>query len=303
MFNQTQSAVTATAAAVARVRVPYQEPSLRKRVQDTLKYLTRTEVHTYAFSVAANAILSFFPFMLLMLSITERRLHSPGMTNVFFNLLRDYLPTGQEFVIGNLRKMVWTHGGVKVFSLVMLLFTSSGVFLPLEVALNQVWGIPKNRSYLANQIISLLLAFGCGSMAMLSVAATAGNDYLLHSTVGNPDNIVVHMMVLIMEWTIMKIFSVTASILIFFVIFWVLPNGRVPLKPVFISALVTGLLWEASKYLYILLLPWLNFQEAYGPFAISVTIIFWAFLSGLLLLCGAHLSANGHRQVHPSEGL
>lgn len=301
MSNQTQSAAGA-AAAVARVRVAYQDPSLRKRVQDTLKYLTRTEVHTYAFSVAANAILSFFPFMLLMLSITERRLHSQEMTNVFFNLLRDYLPTGQEFVIGNLRKMVWAHEGVKVFSLVMLLFTSSGVFLPLEVALNQVWDIPKNRSYLANQIISLLLAFGCGGLAMLSVAATAGNDYLLHSTLRNPDNIVVHLMVLIMEWTIMKIFSVTASILIFFVIFWVLPNGKVPLKPVFTSALVTGLLWEASKYLYILLLPWLNFQEAYGPFAISVTIIFWAFLSGLLLLGGAHLSANGNRQVHQAEG-
>jgi membrane protein/epoxyqueuosine reductase len=31
----------------------------------------------------------------------------------------------------------------------------------------------------------------------------------------------------------------------------------------------------------------------YGPFSISVTLIFWAFLSGLLLLGGAHLSANG----------
>jgi uncharacterized BrkB/YihY/UPF0761 family membrane protein len=40
-------------------------------------------------------------------------------------------------------------------------------------------------------------------------------------------------------------------------------------------------------------LPWLNFQEVYGPFSISVTLIFWAFLSGLLLLGGAHLSAAG----------
>ena len=42
----------------------------------TTKYLLRTEVHTFAFSVAANAILSFFPFVLLLLTIIRRVLHS-----------------------------------------------------------------------------------------------------------------------------------------------------------------------------------------------------------------------------------
>src|ERR1019366_3904849 len=34
---------------------------LRQHGWSTLRYLTQTEVHTYAFSVAANSILSFFP--------------------------------------------------------------------------------------------------------------------------------------------------------------------------------------------------------------------------------------------------
>ncbi|HEY6307017.1 MAG TPA: YihY/virulence factor BrkB family protein, partial [Candidatus Angelobacter sp.] len=33
----------------------------------TLRYLMEPEVHTFAFSVAANAILSFFPFMVLLM--------------------------------------------------------------------------------------------------------------------------------------------------------------------------------------------------------------------------------------------
>jgi YihY family inner membrane protein len=279
----------AAAAVMARAKEVAEDRTLRARLWDTAKYLTQTQVHTYAFSVAANAILSFFPFLLLMLSLTERKLHSPGMTNVFYSLLRDYLPVGQDFVIGNLRKMVWAHGGIKVFSLVMLLFTSSGVFLPLEVALNEVWGIKKNRSYLHNQIVSLALAFACGALAMLSVAATAGNRYLLAQLFHQADNIVVD----VLAWVIMKVFALIAGILIFFVIYWGLPNGKVPLKPVFTSALVTGVVWEVCKYGYILCLPLLKFQDAYGPFSISVTLIFWAFLSGLLLLGGAHLSANG----------
>jgi uncharacterized BrkB/YihY/UPF0761 family membrane protein len=57
---------------------------------------------------------------------------------------------------------------------------------------------------------------------------------------------------------------------------------------------MTGLVSEALKYAYILALPRLNFQEAYGPFSISVTLMIWAFLMGLLLLAGAYLSALGH---------
>src|ERR1039458_2724876 len=42
----------------------------------TLRYLTQTEVHTYAFSVAANAILSFFPFIVLLLTLIRRVIRS-----------------------------------------------------------------------------------------------------------------------------------------------------------------------------------------------------------------------------------
>jgi membrane protein len=39
----------------------------------------------------------------------------------------------------------------------------------------------------------------------------------------------------------------------------------------------------------------LPFQEVYGPFSISVALMFWAFLMGLLLLTGAYLSAQGYK--------
>jgi membrane protein len=92
----------------------------------------------------------------------------------------------------------------------------------------------------------------------------------------------------------MKLFAIAASIAIFFLIYWVLPNGKVPARAVLPTAVIMGLLSEALKYGYILALPWLNFAEVYGPFALSVSMMFWAFLSGLLLLAGANLSAEEH---------
>ena len=257
-------------------------------LRSTVRYLLRTEVHTFAFSVAANSILSFFPFLLLLMTLIRYVFHSRVMYSVVENLLRDYIPTGQEFVIRNLNAMVGEHHQAKVFSLAMLLITSTGIFLPLEVALNRVWGFRNNRSYLGNQLMSLGLVFACGSLALLSVGLTAGNVAILTKTLQGHGVWFVQLV----GFVVMKVFSILASIAIFFLVYWLLPNGKVPAWGVLPAAVIMGLLSEALKYVYIFALPRLNFAEVYGPFAISVSLMFWAFLSGMLLLTGAHLSTR-----------
>lgn len=253
------------------------------------KYLFRTEVHTYAFSVAANALLSFFPFIVLMLVIVRKAFKSAAMRQVIEQLLKDYLPTSQDFVIRNVKNIAYAHNRAAWISLFILLITSTGVFLPLEVALNQVWGFPRNRPYWKNQLVSLGLALASGVLALLSVALTAGNFGLIRLLAGRysftPDAVTL---------LFAKVFAVIATIAIFFLIYWLLPNGKVPPGAALSAAVYVGLLWEMAKYLYILLLPWLNFPEVYGPFSVSVALIMWAFLSGLLLLAGAYLSATSH---------
>ncbi len=256
----------------------------------TARYLLRTDVHTFAFSVAANAILSFFPFVVLVMTLVRRVFHSRVMYEVVVELLRDYLPAGQDFVIRNLNAMVDTRHRVQVLSLIILLVTSSSVFMPLEVALNRIWRFPNNRSYLGNLLISLGLAFGCGVLALLSIAMTAGNVALMGFLLRGHGSGFIRLV----GFAGMKVFAIAASIAIFFLIYWVLPNGKVPARAVLPTAIIIGLLSEALKYGYILALPWLNFGEVYGPFALSVSLMFWAFLTGLLLLAGANLSAQEH---------
>jgi len=259
-------------------------------VLSTLKYLTRTDVHTFAFSVAANSILSFFPFVVLLMTVIRRVFHSRVMYDVVLQLLRDYLPAGQDFVIRNLNAMVNARQRVQVVSLIILLVTSTGIFVPLEVALNRIWRFENNRSYLGNQVISLGLAFACGLLALLSIGLTAGPVAFMEFLLRGYGTGVVRLVGFLM----MKMFAIAASIAIFFLIYWLLPNGKVPARAVLPAAIIMGLLSEALKYAYILALPWLNFQEVYGPFALSVSMMFWAFLSGLLLLAGANLSAEEH---------
>jgi membrane protein len=262
---------------------------ISRRGVPTLRYMMKTEAHTFAFSVAANAILSFFPFVVLLLWVTRNVFHSPTMSNVVLQLLKDHLPVSQDFVARNLDALVRIRKGAKLASVVILLITSTGVFVPLEVALNQIWGFTKNRSYLGNQIVSLALAFACGLLAMASVGLAAGNQLMLSTLLlGHSNNLVFK----IASFIFMKACALIASIGIFFLIYWVLPHGRVRARDVFPAAMAMGVVWEVSKYAYMKALPWLDFQEVYGPFSVSVTLMFWAFLSGLMLLAGAHLASE-----------
>src|ERR1700735_469410 len=136
------------------------------------RYMMKTEVHTYAFSVAAQVILSLFPFIVLLFTLSEKVFHSDRMVDVVSDMMSNFLPNNQDFVVRNMKFLAHSHAGTRIFSLVMLLITTTGVFLPLEVALNSVWGVKKNRSYLRNQVVSIGLAIGVGVLAMASVALT-----------------------------------------------------------------------------------------------------------------------------------
>src|SRR5690242_7865298 len=118
---------------IEEVRPVVRKTGLWAQIVALARYLTHTEVHTYAFSVAANSILSLFPFIVLLLTLCRNVFHSRSMERVVTEMMKNFLPTGQDFVMRNMQLLAHPHKGVEIFSLVMLLITSTGVFLPLEV--------------------------------------------------------------------------------------------------------------------------------------------------------------------------
>jgi uncharacterized BrkB/YihY/UPF0761 family membrane protein len=101
----------------------------------------------------------------------------------------------------------------------------------------------------------------------------------------------------------LQLCALLASIGLFLLIYWGLPNRKVPFFAVLPTAVVMGVLWTGAKYLYMLALPHLDFASVYGAFDVSVSLMMWAFLSGLLLLAGAYVSATrqGLREARAAD--
>jgi uncharacterized BrkB/YihY/UPF0761 family membrane protein len=250
----------------------------------TFRYWMKTEVHVYCFSVAANVLLSFFPFLIVVMSVS-RLVFNEQTTIASIDLaLRDYFPDSLgSFLHNNLPR----RGPTETTSLILLLFTANGIFEPLEVALNRVWGIRENRSFVRNQMVSLALIFACGLLAMASMMLTALNQHSLGPVFGGA----------IFSAIFFKALAVPIAALVLFLIYRFLPNGRPPLNRVIAAAIGVGILMEVLKYVNKLAWPWLfrKMSREYGVFKYSVTLIFLGFLASMLVLAGAEWAARGHR--------
>jgi membrane protein len=267
----------------------------------TFRYWMQTEVHVYAFSVAANVILSFYPFLIVMLSVSRLVFGEQAAVAAIDLALGDYFPDSLgQFLRRNLPRT----GPVEVVSVVLLLFTANGIFEPLEVALNRVWGIRKNRSFFRNQIVSLGLIFICGGLALVSMMITALSQQSFRAGGLPPGWLQAGWLRTIAgggaAWFSLLIFKLAAipiAVLVLFLIYRYLPNGRPPLNRVLPAAISVGLLMELLKYINTL--AWPGFQRKlaneYGVFQYSVTLIFLGFLASMLVLAGAEWSARGHK--------
>lgn len=250
-------------------------------------YLLDSEVHTFAFSFAANAILSFIPFIVMLYAIARNLFHSAAMSAVIVDLIKYFLPSNQDFVAQNLA-WVAARQSVQAVSLLMILIACTGIFLPLEVALNRSWGVVHSRNYLMNQLVALGLAAWMVMLGMASVVLNEVERSLLTLVFfGHIDNVFYRFVTT--SW--LALTTSVASILFFFSIYWLLPNRKVPMKPVLSVSVVTGLTWVGAKLIFVAMLPRLDLKALYGPFYVSVGLLLWAYVSGLLLFAGAQFSA------------
>jgi membrane protein len=258
----------------------------------TLRYCGQTEAHVFALSIAVSVLLSFYPFLLVMLSLCHDVLKWKTAEEAVYFALRDFFP-GQVggFIESNLRASVATRGPFRLVSVLLLLFTANGIFEPLEVALNRAWKTT-NRSYLRNQLFSLGLIFACGSLAMVSATLTALNrDFL--TGMGYRGTALS-----VLSVAFFKMAAVPVAMAILFLVYWLLPNLRVPAMKIVPAAILVGLVLEVLKYVNVLTWPWLRVKlsREYGPFVYSVSIVLWSFLAAMVVLAGAEWSARSARR-------
>jgi len=245
-------------------------------------------------SIAYYSLLAIFPMMLLLLGVSGLFIRRYELSGRLALVLGHYLPVRRDFIMTNLVSLSRAYGKVGVLSFLLLLWASSGVFLPLERALNQAWEAEKRRSWWRRRLLALEMAGFFGFLALLStlLVGTRGYAYAWLKTW------VASALLPLAQFLYRGVFitaNFAMTLLMFLVVFDRLPNRRMNFRQVFPGALLTALLWQAARGLFFRLLPLFNYRQVYGSIGVVVALMTWVYISSAVMLFGAQVSRSLYR--------
>ncbi len=176
-----------------------------------------------------------------------------------------------------------------IIGFVVLLFGASGVFAALQDALNTVWGVaPKPgrplKNTLQDRLVSFLMVLLIGflllaslviSAALQAAAGLVGNAAGMSAATGVAANF---------------LFFLVVGILLFALIFKILPDAEVGWSDVWIGATFTSLLFAVGRWLLGLYLGRAGVASTYGAAGSLVVLLLWIYYSAQILLLGAEFT-------------
>jgi membrane protein len=257
---------------------------LLKRAWSAIGTLLSRDIAVLTNAIAFNFLLCLFPLLLVLAGFSQRYQGSRAGAALLL-LLEELIPFGHEAIATSLKSLTRIASGLEVFSLLLIVWGYSGIFMPVEMALNRAWGGRAERHFLISRGLAFFMTVAGGSIAFLSVALT-----VTARTYGR-------------SWPLLAGFSAKASAFIltyclFFLIYRLIPSKSVGTRVALRAALWGGVTWELVKYGFVAKLGQMNLQAFYGPLAFSVALLLWAYVSSLVLVFGALMApaAGGSRR-------
>jgi membrane protein/epoxyqueuosine reductase len=236
--------------------------------------LVSREIAVLTNAIAFNFLLCLFPLLLVVAAVSQQLPFSRRASTALLLVLQEMIPFDHAALAESLRNLSRTARTLEAFSLVLIVWGSSGIFMPVEMALNRAWGGKIHRDFWKSRLLAFLMTTAGGLLAIVSVSLTVGARYLGQ---GLP--------MLASYGT--KASALLATWLLFFLIYRLIPDAPVGSGVAAKAALWAALAWEAAKYGFVIQLGRMNLQAFYGPLALSVSLILWAYLSSLVLVFGA----------------
>lgn len=257
-----------------------------KRMWPAIYDLTETQTYVNASAIAFNILLSFFSFVVLIGSFLVNVLHWQRGYETSFRLLRSLVPKESGLLFRSLDQVTQGPGGkATLVSFALLIFSASGVFQPLEMALNRAWGF-KERGIVRQYLVYLVLVLVCASIILVPVVIGSFYDYLFELVFGPTPARELAFKV------IGPVISLPFVALVFFVIYYFVPHGKVKAPQVVFTSVAMSLLWLIGMFVFKLALPLLDFESSYKQLSSLMALITWIFVTSFILILGANLSVR-----------
>ncbi len=263
-------------------------------ILDISHKLQRDYVSVFSAQAAFFIILSFFPFIMFLLTMIH---YLPIQEHVMMKTFNDLLPKALNSYIVLIISEVYDHSSTTIISVTALtaLWSASKGFLGLVRGLNSVYNIKETRNYIKLRIISTLYTLGFTILLILTlVFLVFGNQLYLWIEEHASSFIDVALLIISLR-AIVTLFLLT---FFFEIMFVVIPNRKTTIMTELPGALLAAAGWLGFSYLYSFYIDNMgNFTSTYGSLTAIVLLMLWIYFCMYILFIGAEI--NAYLSEHP----
>jgi membrane protein len=270
----------------------------RSIISHSLHQFHENDLFTSAAAMSYFGLMALFPALLLLLAIGNQ---IAAATELLTHAVEVY-PGSGKFLRETIRAMSSVGTGVIITCVIVTLWAGSWVFAVIERALNRIWG-STSRTFWHGRALTIGMIAIVGVLLAISVFITSvvvalremadkisprqAANYPLLLSAGS------------VFWQgIFAIASFLITVTLFVVVYRFMPKAEVSLRDTLPGAIIGGLLWEVAKYVFAWALNYFHYDQIYGSVGAVVAVLTWSYVSSLILLFGAQLTAVFHRE-HP----
>jgi membrane protein len=244
---------------------------------------------TFASSIAYYALLSLFPFFLLVFSIIAGVTNSESDRAAVLRFVFRYFPRQFDFVTSQLGELQSAQVRLNVVGSVVMIWAAMGVFGAITSAVNHAWGVEKQPSYFKHKLISFVMLVFAGLLLMVgllmaSLINVVEARWFASVIEGLPQLLVLQSLLIRWLTTILFIFVVG-------LVFYFVPNAKVRFRDVWVGAVLTGLLWRAALAGFSDYVRDMSRFTVHGQIAAVVVFLIWIYISAVILLYGVEVTA------------
>lgn len=260
---------------------------LGKLIIQSAKDFANDNCPQWAAAIAYYGLLSLFPLLLAATAIAANFVDPQWAIRQGSSLMKGFLPGSADYIRQIVEGVVQTRGRIGFFSLLLLIWSGSRVFGVMTKALNIAYDVDDLYGFFKRTLIELLMTFTIGILLLLAIGSRIVIGFIggLVSLPFIPQG---------MLYRILG-YAVPAALLLIsmFLIYQYVPRKRVSGWAALAGAVLFTTLFLAAQPLFSgYIQKFANYNLIYGPLAIVIVLVLWAWITSNILLFGGEIVSH-----------
>ncbi|MSQ14365.1 MAG: YihY/virulence factor BrkB family protein [Dehalococcoidia bacterium] len=251
-----------------------------------------------AAGLAYYSFFSVFPLTLALIAMFSLIADPETVQRGIVRAIGAYLPGSADFVAENIRTVLENRGSAGIIAIASLLWSASAFFEALQKSINRAWDVKKDRSFMGQKVVEFATLLAAAALLFISLSFTFISlrvQELISVYLGTGasffDPMILSRPLTVLN-LVLNLLPIPIAFFIFLALYRFIPNTTVRVTDVWMGALVAAMLFETAKWGFVWYLSNLaSYNLVYGSLASVIVLLFWAYISAVILLLGAEMAS------------